>query len=131
MTPAVFERLLGLLDEWNQMDANNTQTISDVESIVATGASLLTGYWLLTAMNGIFRDGAGPPASFYAYVTLVNDKLIKTQVQNIDNTIEVIERKRFEDPDWLSTTLEHQAEMALKWCTRFGIPAHPTAKPTY
>jgi hypothetical protein len=122
----VFERLLGVLDQWNQIDTGNETTVTELISLISADTKPGPINMQFTAINGLFKETAGPPASFYAYVTQVNDKLIQTQVQNIDNTIEVIERKRFEDPDWLSTTLEHQAEMALKWCTRFGIPAHPT-----
>jgi 23S rRNA U2552 (ribose-2'-O)-methylase RlmE/FtsJ len=127
----VFERLLGVLDQWNRIDADNETTVTELISLISANTKPGPTNMQFTVINGLFKETAGPPASFYAYVTQVNDKLIQTQVQNIDNTIDVIERKRFEDPDWLSTTLEHQAEMALKWCKRFGIPAHPTPGATY
>ena len=131
IAPAVFDRLLLQLDEWNRMDSDNTKTISDLVTAISSDTKhFAIGLKQLTAINGIFKEGSGPPPSFYAYITQVNDKLIKTQVQNIDLTIDTIERKRFEDTDWLSTTLEHQAEMAHKWCCRFGIPAHPSAQVT-
>ncbi len=121
----VFERLLAVLDQWNRINADNETTVTELISLISADTKAGPTNMQFTVINGLFKETAGPPASFYAYVTQVNDKLIKSQVQNIDNTIEAIERKRFEDLDWLSTTLEHQAEMALKWCTRFGIPAHP------
>lgn len=126
ITPTVFERLLLLLDEWNRLDTQNSLTISELVTAISSDTKQGVN-WVkqFAAMNGLFREGAGPPPSFYAYITQVNDKLIQTQVQNIDLTIGIIERKRYEDTDWLSTTLEHQAEMAHKWCIRFGIPAHP------
>jgi len=129
IAPTVFERLLLLLDEWNQMDTQNSLTISELVTAVSSDTkppvtSGLKALKQFTAINGLFLEDAGPPSSFYAYITQVNDKLIKTQVQNIDLTIGAIERKRYEDHGWLSTTLEYQAEMAHKWCMRFGIPAH-------
>lgn len=126
IAPAIFERLLTILDEWNQMDMDNTRIVNELITAISSDKKpCFTEAKQFTAMNGLFRDGIGPPQSFYTYITQVNDKLIQTQVQNINLTINAIERKLYEDTDWLSTTLEHQAEMAHKWCMRFGIPAHP------
>lgn len=124
--PVVFEQMLALLDKWNQMDNANAELITRLVNDIVTDTPVNhnTNNQQFMVMNGLFRPGTGPPNSFYTYLGQVNNKLIQTQIKNIDSTIDIIEHQTFTDTNWLNDTLEYQAEMARKWCIRFNIPYH-------
>jgi 23S rRNA U2552 (ribose-2'-O)-methylase RlmE/FtsJ len=128
----IFEKLLGLLDMWNQFDISNEQVISQISTNWHIASSKHTDTVFRT-INSIFDVSdiyTGPstipshaaPSSFYAYLNRIINEMNQLQIANINQTISIINDQLFYDAEWQEKTREKQIENARCWCLENGIP---------
>lgn len=139
--PDVFQSLLNLLDRWNTIDAENEKIITQISSNWHIASTKHTNTTFRT-INSIFNVAAdlpvtnptnnhiGPinnkqstaPASFYIYLNRIICEMNQLQINNINQTIDIINEQLFYDAEWQYKTREKQLENARCWCLENGIP---------
>jgi 23S rRNA U2552 (ribose-2'-O)-methylase RlmE/FtsJ len=142
-SPEVFQRLLDLLDRWNRIDAENENVIGQISANWHIASTKHTDTVFRT-INSIFDVGAElahgqpgnssnhlsaspavcttAPNSFYAYLNRIICEMNQLQINNINQTISIINDQTFFDTEWQEKTREKQMENARGWCLENGIP---------
>lgn len=137
--PEVFQSLLNLLDRWNTIDAENEQIITQISTNWHIASTKHTNTTFRT-INSIFNIAADlpaltnnyqgvdnnahltAPASFYIYLNRIICEMNKLQINNINQTIDIINEQLFYDNEWQYKTRGKQLENARCWCLENGIP---------
>jgi 23S rRNA U2552 (ribose-2'-O)-methylase RlmE/FtsJ len=134
-SPEVFSSLLNLLDRWNQIDAENEQIITQISANWHIASTKHTNTVFRT-INSIFNVAPDPPiinnnqiataitapTSFYVYLNRIICEMNQLQINNINQTIDIINDQTFYDAYWQYKTREKQMENARCWCLENGIP---------
>ncbi len=134
--PEVFQSLLNLLDRWNTIDSENETIISQISTNWHIASTKHTNTVFRT-INSIFNVAADlqptnnnsptantttAPASFYSYLNRIICEMNQIQINNINQTIDIINDQTFYDSEWQHKTREKQLENARTWCLENGIP---------
>lgn len=132
----VFQSLLNLLDRWNMIDSENDTIISQISTNWHIASTKHTNTVFRT-INSIFNVASDlqstnnnspitntttAPASFYSYLNRIICEMNQLQINNINQTIDIINDQTFYDTDWQYKTREKQMENARTWCLENGIP---------
>lgn len=133
--PDVFQRLLDLLEQWNQINAENEDVISQISINwhIASSKHTKTTFKTINSIFDIFPDDSSQnintpynkpnaPNSFYAYLNKIICEMNQLQISTINQTIEIINDQLFFDAEWQEKNREKQIENARSWCLENGIP---------
>ena len=134
--PSVFQNLLDVLAKWNNIDIENSKVISQISSNWHIASTKHTNT-IFRTINSIFDVGPDynpsntpntnkilsfAPNSFYSYLNRIICEMNQIQINNINQTISIINEQLFYDSEWQTKTREKQIENARCWCLENGIP---------
>ncbi len=115
ITDTTLNSLFTVLETWNRIDADNTVIINEIVSKCTTTNPASTECKPLQFVSGLFSYECAPPVSFYGFINKINDTLINTQISNIDETLDIIINKKYNDKDWFNNKIKQQDFLAQKW----------------
>jgi len=136
--PDTMKSLLNLLDRWNTIDSENEKIITQISTNWHVSSAKHTNTAFRT-INSIFNLSSDlptnnecgvkdriphqtAPTSFYIYLNRIICEMNQLQINNINQTIDIINEQLFYDTEWQYTTREKQLENARCWCLENGIP---------
>lgn len=132
----VITKLFELLNYWNYLDEQNENIIKTISTNWHISASKHTNtkFCTINSIYDVMEDNLidwntqiqkgkiYAPVSFYTHLNKLIEKMNQLQINNINQTIDIITNQTFYDVEWLTENREKQLENARRWCLENNIP---------